>query len=131
MGVGGVRHIFFLRMEIRLVKICLSCGKTFVVRRTRDHSTPKLTKICLKSVENCQKASFGSLLGVRPKKFLYKTSQLINRNIFLDKSFSLKSKIKNFEKMWHPITLKFVKVPEKRKNWEKKLDTVDFDFRIV
>ena len=71
-GVGEVRHIFFLRMEIRLVKICLSCDKTFVVRRTRDHSKPKLTKICPKSVENRKKASFGSLLGVRPNFFYTK-----------------------------------------------------------
>ena len=33
--------------------------------------------------------------------------------------------------MWHPIALKFLKFPEKRKNLVKKLDTVDFDFRIV
>ena len=33
--------------------------------------------------------------------------------------------------MWHPIALKFLKVPEKRKNFVKKLNTVDFDIRIV
>ena len=33
--------------------------------------------------------------------------------------------------MWHPIALKFLKVPEKLKKLVKKMDTVDFDFRIV
>ena len=33
--------------------------------------------------------------------------------------------------MWHPIALKFLKVPEKQKKIGKKLDTVDFDIRIV
>ena len=33
--------------------------------------------------------------------------------------------------MWYPIALKFRKVPEKRKKIDKKLDTVDFDIRIV
>ena len=33
--------------------------------------------------------------------------------------------------MWHPIALKFLKVPEKGKNLVKKLNTVGFDIRIV
>ena len=34
--------------------------------------------------------------------------------------------------MWHPIALKFFKVPEKRKKiGKKKIMTVDFDIRIV
>ena len=33
--------------------------------------------------------------------------------------------------MWHPIALKFLKVPKNEKKSVKKLETVDFDFRIV
>ena len=33
--------------------------------------------------------------------------------------------------MWHPIALKFLKAPEKRKKLVKELDTADFDIRIV
>ena len=88
-GVGGSDIFFFLRMEIRPVKIRLSCDKTFVVRRTRDHSKPKLTKICPKSVKNRQNA----LLGVRPKKFFVQNVSTHRQENFLGQKFF--SEIKN------------------------------------
>ena len=81
--------------------------------------------------QNGQNTPLGGLLGVRLKKILYKKSQVINRNIFWDKRFALKSKIKNFKKWGTLLHYYPQKVPEKQRKFVKKLDTVDFDIRLV
>ena len=93
----GVRPKFFLAIMIHLVEMYLFCDKTFVVRPTSDPKKLKFMKIPLKLVENRQNTPLGPFLGVPPKFFFYKMLHRINMNVFQDKSFALKSKIKNFK----------------------------------
>ena len=94
------------------MNISLFWDKTFVVRPTSDLKKLKFMKICQKLVENRQNTPLGAFLGVRPKIFFYKLFQLINRNIFCDKSFALKSKIKKFKIFGMLLALKMRKLAE-------------------
>ena len=78
------------------MNISLFWDKTFVVRPTSDLKKLKFLKICQKLAENRQNTPLGPFLGVRPKKIFFKKFQLININLFWDKSFALKSRITNF-----------------------------------
>ena len=82
--------------KFQLMNISLFWDKTFVVRPTSDLKKLKFMKICQKLVENRQNTPLGPFLGVRPKKNFFKKFQLININLFWDKSFALKSRITNF-----------------------------------
>ena len=108
----GSEQNFFLWNMIQLIKMYLFCDKTFVVRPTSDPKKLKFMKICQKLVENRQNTPLGAFLGVRPKIFFYKLFQLINRNIFCDKSFALKSKIKKFKIFGMLLALKMRKLAE-------------------
>ena len=82
----------FLWIMIQLIKMYLFCDKTLVVRPTSNPQKLKFVKICQKSA----KYPPGSLFWGPswPKKIFYKMFQLININIFRDKTFALYSKIK-------------------------------------
>ena len=80
----------------------------------------KFTKIPPKLVENRKNSPLGPFWGSDLKK-IYKKSQLINRNIFRDRRFALKSKIKNFEKKGYPILSKILKSARKTKDFGEKI----------